>query len=146
MLRLSTKARYATRIAVRLALAVEGDNAVSRRQIAAAEDISMDYLEQILIQLKAAGLVVSRRGIHGGYRLARAPTSISVMDVVEATDGAVAMCPCLERACERRERCTTYELWRRANESLCAEFSRTDIAALAAGADDGANAGQNYVI
>ena len=59
-------------------------------------DISEKYLGQIIIPLKSAGLVISHRGAHGGYSLARPPEDITVKDVVEAIEGTIAPVPCVD--------------------------------------------------
>ncbi len=131
MLRLSTKGRYGTRVMVRLA--VEGNGrTVPRQRLAETEGVSTDYVEQILIKLKTAGLVVSHRGVKGGYSLARKPDEISVADVVEATDGPISLSPCTEEYCARATVCVTWPIWEKANDALKAVFSETSIAQLAA--------------
>lgn len=130
MLKLSTKGRYATRIMVHLAQGVNGVP-VRKLLIARAENISPDYVEQIMMKLKAAGLVRSHRGARGGFSLARPPDAITVADVLAATEGPLLLAPCIENEdCTRVTQCVTRDVWKRANDALEAIFSETTIARL----------------
>jgi Rrf2 family protein len=86
--RVSAKVDYAVRAAVELGLS-EGERKKCD-QIAAAQEVSSGFLENILLQLRSAGLVHSRRGGNGGYWLARPPAEISVADVFRAVEGPLA--------------------------------------------------------
>jgi Rrf2 family protein len=85
--RTTAKADYAVRAAVELA-AVGG--LANAEQIAQAQDIPLNFLENILRDLRRAGIVESRRGQSGGYALARPPEEISVADVIRAVEGPLA--------------------------------------------------------
>ncbi len=84
----SAKADYAVRAAVHLASVSEGPT--TSESIAAAQGISPKFLEAILGTLRAAGLVRSQRGAHGGYWLSRPADAITVADVIRAVDGPLA--------------------------------------------------------
>ena len=88
-MRLSTKGRYAMVALADLALAREEER-VSLAEIARRQDLSLPYLEQLFVKLRRAGLVASVRGPGGGYRLARAPETIRVSDVLQAVDETVS--------------------------------------------------------
>jgi Rrf2 family protein len=87
-MRLSAKADYALRASLELASA--GDGHVKAEALARAQSIPLRFLEQILLDLKHAGLVASRRGAEGGYWLAKAPAEISLADVIRAVEGPLA--------------------------------------------------------
>jgi Rrf2 family protein len=87
--RISAKADYAVRAAVTLA-ALEGDAPVKAERLAAAQDIPLNFLENILHQLKSSGLVTSHRGPDGGFRLARPAAAITLADVIRAVEGPLA--------------------------------------------------------
>ncbi len=87
-MRLSAKADYALRASV--ALAALGDGHVKAEAIAHAQSIPLRFLEQILLDLKHAGLVASQRGAEGGYWLARPPAEIALADVIRAVEGPLA--------------------------------------------------------
>jgi Rrf2 family protein len=86
--RVSAKADYAVRAALELAAA--GGGPVKGDRIAESQDIPLKFLENILIDLRNAGLVRSQRGPEGGYWLARPATEIAVADVIRAVEGPLA--------------------------------------------------------
>ena len=87
-MRLSAKADYALRASVELAS--HGDGPVKADTVARAQSIPLRFLEQILLELKHAGIVASQRGAEGGYRLARPPDQIRLADVIRAVEGPLA--------------------------------------------------------
>ena len=87
-MRISAKADYAVRAVVELAAA--GDATVKGEAIAQAQGIPLRFLENILLQLRHAGIVDSRRGAEGGYLLARPAAEIALADVIRAIDGPLA--------------------------------------------------------
>lgn len=87
-MRTTAKADYAVRAAVELAAAGEGP--VKAEQIADAQGIPLNFLENILAELRRAGIVNSRRGAAGGFQLAHAPGDVSVADVIRAVEGPLA--------------------------------------------------------
>jgi Rrf2 family protein len=87
--RISAKVDYAVRAAVQLA-AAEGSGPVKGDEIAAAQDIPINFLENILSLLRNAGFVLSRRGAEGGYWLALPADQITVAEIVRVIDGPLA--------------------------------------------------------
>ncbi|MGD9527885.1 MAG: Rrf2 family transcriptional regulator [Pseudonocardia sp.] len=87
-MRVSAKADYAVRAAVELARTP--DEHRSAESIAQAQDIATKFLQSILCDLRRSGIVASRRGVDGGYRLGRPPRDTTVADVVRAVDGPLA--------------------------------------------------------
>ena len=88
-MRTTAKADYAVRAAVELA-AVGTSEPVKADHIAEAQSIPLNFLENILSELRRAGIVESRRGAAGGYLLARPPEEISLADVIRAVEGPLA--------------------------------------------------------
>jgi Rrf2 family iron-sulfur cluster assembly transcriptional regulator len=88
-MKLSTKGRYAMVAMVDLASQPE-DSMISLSDLSRRQSISLAYLEQLFVKLRRAGLVESARGPGGGYRLARAPSTIRVSEVLEAVDETVS--------------------------------------------------------
>jgi Rrf2 family protein len=86
--RVSAKADYAIRAAVELAAA--GDGPVKGERLAQAQEIPSNFLENILSDLRNAGIVASRRGADGGYWRARPAAEVSLADVIRAVDGPLA--------------------------------------------------------
>lgn len=87
-MRVSAKADYALRAVIELAAAADGP--VKGERIAQAQEIPLKFLENILGDLRHAGIVRSQRGIEGGYWLARPPDEITVAEVVRAVEGPIA--------------------------------------------------------
>jgi Rrf2 family protein len=88
-MRVSAKTDYALRAAVELA-AAGGDAPVKGERLATSQSIPLRFLENILLQLRHAGIVESRRGAEGGYKLARPAEDITLADVIRAIDGPLA--------------------------------------------------------
>lgn len=90
------------------------------KEIAGKEDISAGYLEQILPLLKAARLVNSIRGPHGGYSLAKPPTEITIKEIVEALEGPIQPVYCVESPseCQRSQFCVTRDIWIKLGENI----------------------------
>jgi Rrf2 family protein len=87
--RISAKADYAVRAAIELASAGH-DRLTKGDTIATAQGIPLKFLENILADMRHAGLIISRRGADGGYRLARPPEEITVADIIRAVEGPLA--------------------------------------------------------
>ncbi len=88
-MRTTAKADYAVRAAVELA-ALSGEGPVKAEQIAEAQSIPLNFLENILAELRRAGIVESRRGAAGGYLLAKPPEDVSLADIIRAVEGPLA--------------------------------------------------------
>ena len=135
MLKLTTKQRYATRIMVFLAghsaRSNNGDSPCRKREIAEAEDIPADYVEQICMKLKTGALIRSHRGKQGGFSLARDPGRITVADVLEAVEGPMVLAPCIAEDCKKSSACVTRLVWQQANDALQKVLSSATIAELA---------------
>jgi Rrf2 family cysteine metabolism transcriptional repressor len=156
---MSTRGRYGVRLMVALALNY-GRGSALLNGIARQEGISEKYLGQIIIPLKSSGLVVSQRGAHGGYSLARPPEDITVKDVVEAIEGAVAPVPCVDPAagagpaecgddptgCDRATTCVATRVWQKLHDDIVSSLSSFTLAAMAKEAREMAPPAQNYVI
>jgi Rrf2 family iron-sulfur cluster assembly transcriptional regulator len=112
-MKLSTKGRYAVMAMVDIGQNGEG-RTVSLAEISERQDISQEYLEQLFVKLRKAGLVQSARGPGGGYRLARDADDIVIYDVISAVDEPMKMTRCEGDAvdgCVKGERCCTHDLW-----------------------------------
>jgi Rrf2 family iron-sulfur cluster assembly transcriptional regulator len=113
-MRLSTKGRYAVMAMVDLARRQDqAARAVALADIAARQEISLSYLEQLFARLRRKGLVQSARGPGGGYRLARAAEATSIADIVHAVDEPLRATRCgAGKGClSKGARCLTHDLW-----------------------------------
>ena len=126
-MKLSTKSRYASRLMIRLAME-DGSDPLQLNEISRQENISEKYLSQIVIPLRRAGLIESVRGARGGYKLSKANSDISLLDVVNAMEGGIEIVHCLkdDELCDRTSSCTTYQVWddvTRAMENTLARYT-----------------------
>jgi Rrf2 family protein len=103
------------------------------RQIASEMQIPYKYLTQILAELVAKGLLVAKHGPAGGYRLARSPADITLLDVVEATEGPATFNHCVLRdgPCDWDQTCPVHDTWSQAQSALAQELAATTMADLA---------------
>ena len=111
---ISTRGRYALRMMLDLAQN-QGDGYVALRDIAARQEISKKYLEQIIPLLNRAGMLQTTRGVQGGYRLTRRPEEYTVLDILEVTETGLSAVACLEKdaaKCPRSADCMTLPVWR----------------------------------
>jgi len=121
MIKLSTKGRYGTRLMLNLALhRTEGKEAVVLKNISEEEELSIRYLEQIIIPLKIHKLVKSVRGAGGGYTLSRPPSKITVCEIIEVLEGSCSLVDCVDddEFCDRVTECAAHEIWKEASELL----------------------------
>ena len=116
-MRISTKGRYGVRIMLELALCYE-QHLMAVRSIAAKQELSEKYIEQIISLLSKGGLVRSQRGAAGGYRLATKPSDITVGQILRVTEGGLLIVECTSQPCERREDCVTVEIWTDIREAV----------------------------
>ncbi len=114
-MRVSTRGDYACRALLSLTLHDEAGLPTSVRDIAERTGLPQPYLEQILLALKGAGIVRSKRGVGGGYILARDPRDIRLSDIVSAVDGPIVVGdfgqPHTNGACDHEGQCVLLAVW-----------------------------------
>ena len=121
MIKLSTKGRYGSRLMLNLAYHYKnGNEAVILKNVSDEEEISIRYLEQIVIPLKISKLVKSIRGAGGGYTLARHPSKIKLNEILHALEGSCCLVDCAEDEdyCNRTLVCATHDVWEKASKLL----------------------------
>ena len=131
-MQITRQADYAVRAMVYLAqLGAERRAATS--QIAKEKQIPPSFLAKIVSQLSVAGLLQTSRGAHGGVSLARSPDEITLLDVVEAIDGPIALNECVndENACSFGDDCPLRPIWCDAQEELVKRLQNTNFAQFA---------------
>lgn len=140
----STKGRYALRVMIDLA-EHQSEKYVPLKEVAARQEISEKYLENILKVLVQNGFLEGLRGKGGGYRLTRSPDQYTVAEILLLTEGSLAPVSCLTPgapACERMANCRTYTMWKGLNDLIADYFGKITLADLAAPEQ----AGNDYVI
>lgn len=142
-MRVSTRGRYGLRAMVDLA-AHATTGPVALREIAARQDVSESYLEQVFAILRKAGLIVAIRGPQGGYMLARPAEEISAGEVLRTLEGPLSPVHCADsegaaKVCDRAVHCAVKDFWhdlRMHIEGFLEATSLADLAARAARAEE----------
>lgn len=118
-MRISTRGRYALRMMLDIATNDHGEP-VRIKDIAARQEISVKYLEQIVSILTKAGYVKSIRGPQGGYRLARQPKDYTVGMILRLTEGDLSPAACTDKDydCPKMMDCVTVRIWRELDEAI----------------------------
>ena len=140
---ISTRGRYALRVMIDLSQQ-DPDSYTPLKEIAARQEISEKYLENILKSLVTQGFILGLRGKGGGYRLTRSPEEYTALQVLTAAEGELAPVACLGSgapACSRASECRTLELWRGFYKLTEEYFGSVTLASLTA-----AGGAADYVI
>ena len=97
-----------------------GEGPIELKEIAKKENISLKYLEQVIIPFRSAGLVKSVRGSKGGYSLAKSPSEIFLNDLVEILEGPINLTECLidPKICQKSASCVTRDIWKEVSEAI----------------------------
>ena len=117
---ISTKGRYGLRVMIDLAEHA-GEGYIPLKEIAARQNISKKYLEQIVPLLNSYDILLTNRGYQGGYKLAKSPDQYKVGDILRITEGSLAPVNCLEQdpnQCPMKEECPTLSMWQGLNKVI----------------------------
>jgi Rrf2 family cysteine metabolism transcriptional repressor len=127
-MRLSTKGEYASRAMLELSLRYN-QGPLHIKDISEAQHIPERFLEQILLLLKRAGYLKSRKGHQGGYALAKPPAEITVAEVIRVMDGPLAPIDCVSvmahEVCPMEDSCGLRWLWKEVRDSVAQLLERT---------------------
>ena len=97
-----------------------GEGPIELKEIANKENISLKYLEQVVIPLRTAGLIKSVRGSKGGYALAKPASEICLNEIVEVLEGPLSLIECLHdpKICQRMPICVTRDIWKKVSDAI----------------------------
>src|SRR5918911_492704 len=131
-MKVSTRVHYGLRAMTGLARSYRDDRLLSIAEIARSEGLPLAYLEQLVGELRRAGLVEGTRGVRGGYRLARPPQAITVGEVYRVLEGEVAPVECtaedyLPGACAREPVCLSRGIWARVQAAILEVLDSTTL-------------------
>jgi Rrf2 family protein len=133
--RVSTRGDYACRALLSLALRTDETGPTSVRDIAERTALPQPYLEQILLALKGAGLVRSKRGVGGGYVLARPADEIRLSEIISAVDGPITLGdfgePHADGACDHEGQCVLLAIWKQAGAVMRTHLEGYTLASIA---------------
>jgi Rrf2 family transcriptional regulator, cysteine metabolism repressor len=133
----------------------EGPRALSAHDLSLRTGISQKYLEQIMMRLRSGRLVSARRGVQGGYELARRPEDISVGEVIRLMDGPLAPSPCASQSahvpcpvyrCPSEQSCVLRGLWSDVRDAISDVLDGTTFADLVQRQREGDQAAPRYRI
>ena len=130
-MKLTTKGRYAVMAMVDLSLHGNHGGPVNLADIAARQEISLSYLEQLFARLRQAGLVQSVRGPGGGYRLCGVPGAVRIAEIISAVDEDLKATRCenpLTAGCLRGSKCLTHDLWDALGQQMAVYLSGVTLA------------------
>ena len=143
-MKVSTRGDYASRALLSLALHAGLEVPTSVRDIADRTALPQPYLEQILLALKGAGLVRSKRGVGGGYVLARSPEQITLGQIVSAVDGPIQAGdfgePHQNGACDHEGQCILLAVWAEVGQHMRHHLDSFTLADMVGQAQGGAPA------
>jgi len=127
-MKMSAKGRYAVRILLSIAR-YQKNGPVPKKIISADEGISPDYIEQIIVPLKNAGMAVGIRGVKGGFKLAKEPAEITVYEILCASEGMMKLVDCASMDCKGRDKnkCVVRPVWEGAGNILADYFSKITL-------------------
>ena len=117
-MKISTKGRYAITIMMELARNYDSDKFISLNDIASNSDISLKYLEKIMINLKKENYFIVSKGINGGYKLAYSPDKYKIGDIIRASEEETQVVPCMNSTCPKTGNCNTFPLWKDLNDVI----------------------------
>lgn len=123
-MKLTTKTEYSLICLKVIAERYRDGQLISASELAEKERMPKDYIEQLLLKLRKAGIVTSAKGVHGGYLLARHPSQISLREVIEALEGSVYDVYCEPEIRENiicthfEARCSVRPIWMRLRDLL----------------------------
>ena len=133
--RVSTRGDYACRALLSLAIHSDEGGPTSVRDIAERTGLPQPYLEQILLALKGAGLVRSKRGVGGGYVLARRAEEIRLSEIISAVDGPIALGdfgePHADGSCDHEGQCVLLAIWKQAGDHMRRHLEGFTLAGIA---------------
>ncbi len=132
-MKITTLSRYGLRAAIELAKHYDKNEYITIRDISKTQNISLRYLENIMISLVRNGIVLSKKGRFGGFKLAKSPYEITVADIISSLETETDIVNCVKDfyVCEREDICASKIVWKEANDAMWRVFSKYTIGELA---------------
>ncbi len=130
-MKVNTKVRYGLRAILQIAEGY-GQDPVPISAISESQEISGKYLEQVVGTLRKSGLIISRKGVRGGYLLARSPEEINLWEIITALDSHTTLVDCVLEPdiCDRSDDCLTRSIWKLLSarmEEFWSSFKLSDL-------------------
>jgi len=131
-MKISAKSRYSLKILLQIAMCADERGTVKGRVIAKKQKISEVYFEQIMSQLRRAGLVTTVRGCNGGYVLNHSPKDITLLDIIELFEGKIEFVEKIKKNVKQNQLdlCPTTKVWQRLSDTLTKEAVKVNLASI----------------
>ena len=117
-MKISTKGRYGVVIMLYLANEYKNDRYVTLHEISEKENISLKYLEKIMLSLNKEDFFISTRGVGGGYKLKYEPNHYTLKEILLASEGDLSVTTCVSEICPKKEKCHTFSVWNDLNDTI----------------------------
>lgn len=118
-MKLTAKARYALRILLDIAQNATEEKPRTLKEISEEQGIGEKFVSRLVLNLRDAGMITAARGRVGGYRLAKDPKDITLLEIIEAAQGPICVVECLgEKACDREKTCAPKIVWSEVNAAI----------------------------
>lgn len=129
MFEISERAHAGLQLMASLAASYEKDERLSLKTVAEESHISPTYLEEIAASLRKANLIEGRQGPGGGYKLTRAPNTITLEDISIALEGQVTLVDCQNASnlCPHEKRCRTKNIWHKLQKNIKTQLRSTTL-------------------
>jgi Rrf2 family protein len=127
-MKISTKSQYGLRAMIYLAK--NKSRVCPLKEISKKEGIPFDYLEKIISKLEKIGLVKAKKGIQGGYFLAKKPSEIKIGEIIESLEEKSNLVKCLRYFCPRSKRCSAKFFWQKLNKAINSALNSVTLADL----------------
>ncbi|MCR5787613.1 MAG: Rrf2 family transcriptional regulator [Bacilli bacterium] len=129
-MRITTKGRYGLVIMLYLANHYKNDEYITLKEISESENISLKYLEKIMISLNKSDFLKSLRGSDGGYKLAYEPKNYTIKEILNVSEGNLDIVTCLnsEHECPKKDNCSSIKLWKGLNDVIDDYLSNKTLA------------------
>jgi len=127
-MKISTKSQYGLRAMVYLA---KNKNKICPlKEISNREGISFDYLEKIISKLEKFGLVKAKKGVQGGYFLAKKPSKIKIGEIIKTLEKEIFLVKCIKNFCPREKNCLAKNFWRKIQKVLISALNSITLSDL----------------
>ena len=119
VMKITTKGKYGLMIMFYLAEEYENDRFVSLKEIAENEDISIKYLEKVMLNFKNSDFFITSRGIDGGYKLKNKPCMYTIGEIIKYAEGSTDVIECINNdLCPKKNKCKTFPVWKELNDVI----------------------------
>lgn len=129
-MKISKKSQYGLRAMVYLASLCLKKKPCPLKEVSKVEGIPFDFLEKIFSKLEKAGLIKAKKGVRGGYFLAKKPSEIKIGKIIDALEGKTTLVKCLKYFCPKEKKCLAKSFWQKLEKSINSALNSITLADL----------------